>query len=624
MIQVSNLAKSYGEHLIFENVSFTVNSGERIGLVGRNGHGKTTLFRMILGREKPDSGIISIPVGYTIGHLSQHISFKEDSVLKEGCLGLKAGDDNVDETYKVKAVLMGLGFASDDFSINPMELSGGYQVRLNLAKLLIEEPNLLLLDEPTNYLDIVSIRWLAQFLRNWRNELILITHDRAFMDSVTTHTMGIHRCRLRKIAGGTEKLYNQLLTEEEVHEKTRINDEKRRREIEQFITRFRAQATKAKAVQSKIKALQKKEMLEEIREIKNLDFQFNAAPFLGKFLLEAEDVSFSFDEKGAPLINGLSVAVSKKDRIALIGKNGKGKSTLLNLLSGGLSPQKGAVVHNPKLRLAYFGQTNINRLDPDKTVEDEILEAMPEYNRRAARNICGIMMFEGDNALKKISVLSGGEKSRVLLGKMLVSPANLLLLDEPSNHLDMESIDSLIEAIDVFEGAVMIVTHSEMILNAIANRLIVFDKGKVRLFEGTYQEFLDSVGWQDEDRTQAGSIESGSRNPHQNRMNNKKDIRKLRAELVTARSRTLGALQSRIAEIEETIIRLEEEIKQNTDDILKVSVKGDGPAIKALSKSINDLRQRIDELFDELSALTDEFENRTAEFDERLSKIALG
>ena len=422
MIQVNNLDKYYGRQVIFEKAGFTLNPGERVGLVGRNGHGKTTLFKMILGEDRPDSGCISIPNGYKIGHLSQHISFTENTVLKEACLSLPENEDGIDETYKAETILMGLGFALEDLTLNPMDLSGGYQVRLNLAKVLVSDPNLLLLDEPTNYLDIVSLRWLTKFLRNWKKELIIITHDRDFMDGVTTHTMAIHRCKMRKEAGPTDKVYQQLLMEEEIHEKSRVNDDKKRKETEDFINRFRAKASKASAVQSRIKALQKKDRLEKLTEIKDLDFAFKSASFTGKVLMEVNDLSFSFDNDSAPLIDGLTFSVGKKDRIAIIGKNGKGKTTLLNLLAKELKTETGSVSHHVQLQTAYFGQTNINRLTLHKTIEEEIMDVHPDVGRGAARKICGIMMFPGDHALKKISVLSGGEKSRVLLRQAACQP----------------------------------------------------------------------------------------------------------------------------------------------------------------------------------------------------------
>jgi len=618
VIRVSNLSKAYGTQVIFDDVGFTVNAGERIGLVGRNGHGKTTLLRMITGEGKPDVGVISIPNNYTVGYLSQHLSFTENSVLKEACLGLKPSEDGRDESYKAETILMGLGFSADDFSHHPLDLSGGYQVRLNLAKLLVSEPNLLLLDEPTNYLDIVSIRWLTKFLKGWKGELILITHDREFMDGVTTHTLGIHRNKIRKIAGPTEKLYQQILMEEEVYEQTRVNEEKKRKEVEQFINRFRAQATRARAVQSKIKALQKRERLEKMSGIEDLEFEFVLAPFTGKSLIEAKDISFSFEPDGPPLIDGLNLTIGKRDRIAVIGKNGKGKTTLLNLLAGELQPLKGAVMHHTQLRLAYFGQTNIQRLSPEKTVEEEILDAHPEYNRGAARTICGIMMFEGDSALKKVSVLSGGEKSRVLLGKLIVSPANLLLLDEPTNHLDMESIDSLLEAIEAFEGAVVIVAHSEMILHATATRLIVFDDDRVRVFEGTYQDFLERRGWKDEGE---GAVRSRQNAEKKGNSTNKKDLRRIKAELIDSRSRILGPLQSKISEVEETITRLEHGMERDTQALVKASVKGDGESIRRLSMSIHESRRKIDTLFDKLEALTNELDAKSKEFEERFEAL---
>ncbi|OGW27431.1 MAG: ABC transporter ATP-binding protein [Nitrospirae bacterium GWC2_42_7] len=616
MIQASNLDKCYGRQVIFEKAGFTLNPGERVGLVGRNGHGKTTLFKMILGEDRPDSGSISIPSGYKIGHLSQHISFTENAVLKEACLSLPENEYGIDETYKAETILMGLGFALEDLNLDPLDLSGGFQVRLNLAKVLVSDPNLLLLDEPTNYLDIVSLRWLTQFLRNWKKELIIITHDRSFMDGVTTHTMAIHRCKMRKEAGPTDKVYQLLLMEEEIHEKSRVNDDRKRKETEDFINRFRAKASKASAVQSRIKALQKKDRLEKLTEIKDLDFAFKSASFTGKLLMEVNDLSFSFDNESAPLIDGLTFSVGKKDRIAIIGKNGKGKTTLLNLLAKELKTETGSVSHHVQLQTAYFGQTNINRLTMHKTIEEEIMDVHPDVGRGAARKICGIMMFQGDHAVKKISVLSGGEKSRVLLGKLLVSPANMLMLDEPTNHLDMESNDSLVEAIDAFNGSVIVVTHSEMMLHALATRLIVFDDGKVTLFEGTYQDFLDRVGWKSENESGAPRIKKSRNNSV-----NKKQLRRERAELLNKRSKTVGGLQKSIDETEQEVLKLEAKIERQNQELRAASLKGEGEAIKLLTKKLHESKARLDAIFAKLDLLRTEIEDRTKEFEGELESL---
>jgi len=618
MLQVTNIEKSYGKQLLFDGVGFTINPRERVGLVGRNGHGKSTLFRMILGEEHQDAGTITVPSGYTIGHLSQHIHFTEDTVLGEACLALPANEDHIDESYKAEAILHGLGFTNEDFDNHPSSLSGGYQVRLNLAKVLASEPNLLLLDEPTNYLDIVSVRWLTQFLRAWRNELIIITHDRDFMDSVTTHTMIIHRYKMRKVAGGTQKLYDQILMEEEIYEKTRQNDEKKRKEVEQFINRFRAQATKASAVQSRIKALARHEKLDKLDEIRSLDFKFRSAPFEAKWLMTVENLSFSFSPDSPKLIEGLSFGVGKKDRIAVIGKNGKGKTTLLNLLAREMSPTGGDVKLHPNTKIAYFGQTNINRLRPDKTALQEIMDAHPDYAQGESRAICGLMMFEGDNALKKVSVLSGGERSRVLLGKLLVSPANLLMLDEPTNHLDMESIDSLIEAIEAFDGAVIIVTHSELILEAVATKLIVYDNDVVSVFEGTYLDFLERVGWSDEGgvRVKKGKKQEAEKNV------NRKDAKKQRASIVSEKSKALGALKKKIASLEEEITKLEWDVQQGTQKLLEVTVKGEALAIKRLSQAIRENKALIDARFAELETVTNEHDAKAKEFDQQIAELA--
>jgi ATP-binding cassette subfamily F protein 3 len=316
-------------------------------------------------------------------------------------------------------------------------------------------------------------------------------------------------------------------------------------------------------------------------------------------------------------MEGLGFEVRKGDRIAVIGKNGRGKTTLLNLLADELTPDEGSIQSHPSTQTAYFGQTNIDRLDPGKTVLDEVLDVHPDGSIGASRNICGAMLFEGDEALKKVKVLSGGERSRVLLGKLLVSPANLLLLDEPTNHLDMSSIDSLLEAIDDFEGAVVMVTHSEMILRAVAERLVVFDGGEVKVYEGPYDEFMERVGWADEASDENASVTERKARPSIQ----KKDLKRARAELINERSRTLNPLKEKIERLEAGIMELEERHERETAELLAASQSGDGDAIQRLSISHHETKERIDRLFDELASTTEDHDSMAADFEERLGEL---
>lgn len=498
MIKISGLNKSFGHQVLFDDLSFAVNKGEKIGLVGRNGHGKSTIFQMILGNVDPDSGSIIIPKNYKVGHLEQHLHFTKPTVLEECSLGLPPGEEY--ETWRVEKTLAGLGFAQSDMERSPQDFSGGYQIRMNLAKLLVSDPDMLMLDEPNNYLDIVAIRWLEEFLREWDKELILVTHDRSFMDAVVTHTVAIHRTKARKIEGDTDKMYTQIEQEEEIYEKTRQNEAKKRRQEEIFIERFKAKASFASRTQSRVKMLEKKGEMKALENIEDLELYFNSAHFAAGQMMAAENISFSYTGEEPYIIDDFSLNIGKRDRICIIGKNGKGKSTLLKILAGELRPLKGTVTKHPILLEGYFGQTNKLNLDPNKTVAEEIRSADPQgCTDNKARTIAGGLMFSGDSALKKIKVLSGGEKSRVLLGKILVAPCHLLFLDEPTNHLDMQSCDSLIDAIDNFDGSVIMVTHNEQHLRAVATKLVIFDNGYISIYEGTYDEFLSSVGWSDED-----------------------------------------------------------------------------------------------------------------------------
>jgi len=569
-------------------------------------------MRMLTGEDHPDDGSIEIPKNYRIGYITQHLEFSAPSVREEGALGLPPHDR--DEVWRAEKILSGLGFSQADLDRPPDEFSGGYQVRLHLAKILVSEPDLLLLDEPTNYLDITSIRWLETFLRQWPREMMLITHDRAFMDSVVTHTVAIHRRQIRKIEGDTEKLYEQIAKEEEVYEKTRINDEKKRRDAEIFINRFRAKARLAGLVQSRIKNLERMEKRDKLERIDALEFSFNEKQFPAKYMLRAEGITFGY-EKDRPVISDFSITVAKGDRICVIGRNGRGKTTLLRLLAGEATPWHGTVNGHAESSPGYFTQTNVSTLEPNRTIEEEILSADGSAERQKARGIAGAMMFEGDAALKKIEVLSGGEKSRVMLGKIIMKPTNILLLDEPTNHLDMQSCDALLQALDNFDGAIMMVTHNEMFLHAIANRLVIFQGGAARVYDGSYEDFLEKIGWDDE--------REGSELPPASPVSqlSKKEIRKIRSDILTRRAKTIKPLEERAARLERDITAGEEKIAALNEEMIGAAAAKKGPRIQELSRELHDLREAVNGMYHELESVMSETEERRGEFERELAAL---
>lgn len=496
MLKLDNVSISFNGKNVFEDISFILDDKEKLGLIGRNGSGKSTLLKIISGQLEPDSGNIVKSKNYRIGYLEQHLKFIESNIVAEVSKALP--EHEKDNFWDVEKMLLDLDFSLEDLTKNPNEFSGGWQIRLNLAKLLVSQADLLLLDEPTNYLDIISISWLKRFLINWNKAFIIVTHDKNFLNDVITHTLIIHRGVSRKITGNVDEMYEQIAEDEDTYEKTRVNENKKRTQIQRYIDRFRYKATLAKQVQSKIKILDKQAEKNKLQDLENLDFDFIYKPTItNKPFIETSSLKFGYSSDNI-LIDGLYFKLNKNDKVCIIGKNGKGKSTLLKLLNVELKPLAGNIDINPKVDIGYFGQMNINRLNLGNTIEEELWSVDKQFPRGKILSTAGCMMFSGDDYKKKICVLSGGEKSRVLLGKIILKPCNLLLLDEPNNHLDMESCEALIDAMKNFEGASITVTHNEEYLNNIATKLVVFDNGKVFVFEGGYQDFLKEIGWSNE------------------------------------------------------------------------------------------------------------------------------
>ncbi len=605
MIQISNLSKVYGAKTLLKDVSFSLTEGERVGLVGRNGSGKSTLLKIIQGDERIDSGEVIIPKNYKLGTLSQHSSFSQKTLLKECTYFLE--DDEFFHSYKAEKILLGLGLSSNDFEKNPCDFSSGYQLKINLCKALLKEPNLLLLDEPTNYLDILSVRWLKQFLRNFPGEIIIITHDRDFMDSITTHTMGICRKTLKKIKGATKNYYAKIREEEDLHEKTRANQEKKKKEMMGYIEKFRSKARRAGQVQSKLKMLDRMKNMELLEKEDILDFSFHYKECPGKVLLEVNGLRLGFGEKN--LFENLQFFVGKEDKIGIVGKNGAGKSTLLNVLSGELRPHGGNIKGHPKVHSAHFGETNIQKLYPQNTIIQEIQASNQALTTTKIRSIAGTMMFPGDDGEKQIQVLSGGEKARVMLAKILSTPCNLLLLDEPTNHLDMESVEALKNEILHFSGACLLVTHNEYLLREICNRLIIFREGNAEFFHGSYDDFLQKIGWE------VTKVDSSK---YRNKKSSKKDYKRKRSEIIKKRGQHCTPLKREIEFFEKKIFSLEDLLREKNNILL---MEEESSTKKALFQEIGKIHIQIEQYFQKLEFLTDKHDKLWCEFEKKLKAL---
>ena len=575
MLFVKNLYKSFGAQPLFVGADFQLNRGEKVGIIGRNGHGKSTLIRLLESEDGLDEGEIVKPDNYRIGALEQHLNFNKASIAEEVAQVLP--DEEKHEAWRAEKLLSGLGFAPTDFVRPASEFSGGFQIRIKLAALLLSEPDLLLLDEPTNYLDVLAIRWLERFLQTWKGEVICVSHDHAFLERAMTHTAAVHRLKIKKYNGGPTKCLKAIALEEVIHERTMKNDLKERGRQEKFIREFRSGARSAGLVQSRIKMLEKRESLEALAPIPPIKFKFTETDFNGAKMMEAHNLQFGYPN-GPDLLKKIGLELFPGDRVGIIGANGQGKTTLLRALAGEIQTTSGTYKKHINAHLGYLGQSNINRLEPGRTIVEELL-TVNQVGEQQARTIAGSLLFSGDLAYKRIEVLSGGEKARVNLGKVLLTPVNVLLLDEPTNHLDYESVQALIKAVNAFDGAVVFVTHDERFLQTVAKQLIVFDGGKVAPFEGPYDQFLSDVGFSSEAEEAKSTPLEKAVSAATDRKKSNKEVQKL-----------LRPLKRQLKEVEKTIGKLETAQTTNKDNFARAYRQGNKLKMETLGIEYQNLQ----------------------------------
>ncbi len=523
MIAINNLSKNYGQKVLFNSLTLSINQGEKIGLIGPNGAGKTTLFNIILGEVEPSSGTFQINKNTRIGYLPQESSFKsEQTVLAEVSegddliIGLKKEKEELEESngagssrygdvlhqletlgyfeleHKAKKILMGLGFRERDFNRPIIEMSGGWQMRALLAKLLTIHYDLLLLDEPTNYLDLNAALWLKDYLAGFNGTFLMISHDKAFLNEVTNYTLILEHGSIYKVEGNYEH-YEQIKAERRLFLiKQYKEQEKKRKQLEEFVTRFHAQPNKASSVRAKRTQLEKMEEIViplDVRESIS-EFHFPPTNRSGHRVINLDKISKSYGDIG--VYKDFDFEITQGEKAVLAGENGAGKSTLLKILAGVIGMDAGQRTVGYNVDIGYFSQTRTDVLNLENTVMQEAYSAAPGYmGQEIIRTILGAFLFSGDDVEKKVKVLSGGEKSRLILAKLLINPPNFLLLDEPTTHLDVDAVDALIKALKDYQGTIVFISHDIHFVRSVANVVYEVKSGRVRKFPGNFDYYLD-------------------------------------------------------------------------------------------------------------------------------------
>lgn len=526
MITINNLTMGFTERTLFKEVTFSIFPNEKIGLTGPNGAGKSTLFSIIRGKMEAVGGNIQIQKNINIGHLPQEAMFASDKTVMEELVGGddrlcrlldekrkledagKAGENRYgdvlhelevlgiyDLEHRAEKILSGLGFATSDFHRPIVELSGGWQMRTLLAKLLTYSYDLLLLDEPTNYLDLDATLWLKDFLANYPGAFVLISHDRIFLNDVTNYTILLEGEQMSKMKGNYEEYEAQKEILERGLEKRQKVIEKKREQLERFTTRFHAQPNRAAAVRNKRKMIEKLETIEISREQKSIgSFDFSQVPSSGYMVTRCEDVSKSYGEK--QVYDGLDLEIVRGQKVCLVGPNGAGKSTLLKMLAGVIEPSSGVIQYGHEVQKGYFSQSRLDVLNLNRTAFEEVSSSAAGVSVPAlkVRNLLGLFSFRGDDVFKPVKVLSGGEKSRLILAKLLINPPNFMLLDEPTTHLDVDGVKALTTAFKSYTGTICFISHDLFFIREVADSIVDVHAGKIKTYPGGLQYYLDKKG----------------------------------------------------------------------------------------------------------------------------------
>lgn len=535
MITVANLSKSYGGQVLYQNGSFFIGPGEKVGLVGPNGAGKTSLFRLITGEERPDSGQVTYANSLRLAYFSQKIGeMKGKTVLNEVIEGnprlgflrqeiskieKKLEDPELDSDemmkiledlgeyqtefekiggydieFKAAEVLTGLGIMPEEHSRMVESYSGGWKMRIALAKVLVQNPDAILMDEPTNYLDLESIIWLEEWLKNFKGAVFMTSHDRDFMNGIVKKIVEVNHKTITVYNGN----YEYYATEREIRREQLVASFERQQDMlakeEEFIAKFAARASHAAQVQSRVKKLDKIDKIELPPEEQSIDFEFPVAPRSGNDVVKINDLKkvYSTDLGDKLIFSNVSGVINRLDRLAVVGVNGAGKSTLLKIIAGMLDATSGTSELGASVNMGYFSQFSLDVLNPSNTVFEEVRSRIKhDKSDGYIRNLLAAFLFRGDDVDKKVSVLSGGEKSRLILATMLTNPLNLLILDEPTNHLDIRSREVLMDALKRFEGTLIMVSHDRHFIKALTTKVAEVDKGGVRFFEGNYDYYLE-------------------------------------------------------------------------------------------------------------------------------------